>query len=204
MCSPPLFTFLFPFSFSPDFCMKYAQEAWDTEHISWCTIIQLSVIHSIITIVEVLQAEMDGELINVPSTPLMTVSHTPTPATTASAMFLLYSPLSRPGDSPTVTTSFRADTPMLTAPSSSLHALALRASSSSTFLVQHASGKHLLSTPLTGKHQVLKMQLGPLQRVETDLKQWLGAGADKDMGLGIVGMEGEGMLGLGVGLMLAR
>ncbi|PPQ94855.1 hypothetical protein CVT25_007227 [Psilocybe cyanescens] len=175
-----------------DFRMKYAREAWDAERVSWRAVIQLNVIRSIITIVEALQAEMDGEPIDAPSTPLTAVPRTP--ATAAP-----YDPLSRPGDSPAVTTSFGADTPTPTASSSS-HAPALRASGSSTSLARHASGKHPLSTLLTGKHQVLKMRLGPLRRVETDLKRRLGAGADEDMGLGVVGAEGEGVLGTGAGL----
>jgi hypothetical protein len=42
--------------------------------------------------------------------------------------------------------------------------------------------------PLTDKHQLLKLRLGPLRRVETDLKRRLGAGADE------VTNEGGGVL----------
>lgn len=34
--------------------------------------------------------------------------------------------------------------------------------------------------PLTEKHQLLKLRLGPLRRVETDLRRRLGAGADEE------------------------
>jgi hypothetical protein len=37
----------------------------------------------------------------------------------------------------------------------------------------------LLSVPLTNKHQLLKLRLGPLRRVEADLKKRLGAGTEE-------------------------
>jgi guanine nucleotide-binding protein subunit alpha len=44
-----------------------------------------------------------------------------------------------------------------------------------------------LSVPLTDKHQLLKLRLGPLRRVEADLKKRLGAGTEE-----IVGTDTEG------------
>lgn len=37
----------------------------------------------------------------------------------------------------------------------------------------------LLSVPLTNKHQLLKLRLGPLRRVQADLKKQLGAGTEE-------------------------
>jgi guanine nucleotide-binding protein subunit alpha len=42
------------------------------------------------------------------------------------------------------------------------------------------ANKAPLSTLLTAKHQLLKLRLGPLRRVEEDLKKRLGEGADED------------------------
>lgn len=41
--------------------MKYATDAWEKERASWRAVIQLNLIRSIITIVETLQIEMDGD-----------------------------------------------------------------------------------------------------------------------------------------------
>ena len=41
--------------------MKYARAAWKQERASWRAVIQLNLIRSVITIVETLQAEMDGD-----------------------------------------------------------------------------------------------------------------------------------------------
>ncbi|CAA7269764.1 unnamed protein product [Cyclocybe aegerita] len=100
-----------------NFRMRYAKAAWDAERTSWRSVIQLNVIRSIITIVEILQAEMDGD----------------------------------PIDSSTPTTP--AEAPALNSPT------------------------QVLSTLLTDKHQLLKLRLGPLRRVETDLRKRLGQGA---------------------------
>ncbi|KAJ3509482.1 hypothetical protein NLJ89_g5201 [Agrocybe chaxingu] len=51
-----------------NFRMCYARAAWDAERASWRSVIQLNIVRSIVTIVEVLQAEMDDEPIE-PGTP---------------------------------------------------------------------------------------------------------------------------------------
>uniref|UniRef100_A0A8H8CD70 G-alpha-domain-containing protein n=1 Tax=Psilocybe cubensis TaxID=181762 RepID=A0A8H8CD70_PSICU len=119
-----------------------SESDWDAERASWRAVIQLNVIRSIITIVEALQAEMDGE---------------------PEGEGDLQHPVS-PGGSSSAGGGGEA-------------------SGSGVGGGTGREGSKQLSTLLTGKHQVLKMRLGPLRRVETDLKRRLGAGSDEDMGL---------------------
>lgn len=136
--------------------MKYARAAWDLERASWRSVIQLNVIRSIITIVETLQAEMDGEPLErpqTPTTPMSAMPMSPAPDTGSSDVFH-YDPLSRTGESPAVTSFARSNS--LSRP------------------------KVPLSSLLTGKHQMLKLRLGPLRRVERELKKRLGAGAEEE------------------------
>ncbi|CAA7268550.1 unnamed protein product [Cyclocybe aegerita] len=120
-----------------NFRMRYAKAAWEAERASWRSVIQLNIIRSIITIVEVLQAEMDGDPIE-PGTPT-------TP----------FSPLPQ-------------NMPLFAPPRPESPALGTRT---------HSMSKQPLSSLLTDKHQLLKLRLGPLRRVETDLKRRLGEGA---------------------------
>lgn len=138
--------------------MKYAKASWDAERASWRAVIQLNLIRSIITIVETLQAEMDGEPLDRPATPS-------TPATP-----LIAGPI--PNTPPTAVPS-RHD------PSSFLVSQTSKESLSRSTSLSRAN-KTSLSTILTGKHQLLKLRLGPLRRVEADLKRQLGEGADEE------------------------
>ncbi|KAH9479016.1 Guanine nucleotide-binding protein alpha-4 subunit [Psilocybe cubensis] len=132
-----------------NFRMKYARADWDAERASWRAVIQLNVIRSIITIVEALQAEMDGE---------------------PEGEGDLQHPVSPGGVS--------------SAGGGGGGGGGGEASGSGVVVGGTGrEGSKQLSTLLTGKHQVLKMRLGPLRRVETDLKRRLGAGSDEDMGL---------------------
>ncbi|KAF8958804.1 guanine nucleotide binding protein, alpha subunit [Flammula alnicola] len=142
-----------------DFRMRYAKAAWDAERASWRAVIQLNIIRSIITIVETLQAEMDGEAIDQPDTP--STPHVP------ATPLIAHPPLSDPGASPTVVTSFitsRQDSDSL----------------SRTTSLSRSTAAASLSTALTGKHQLLKLRLGPLRRVEKDLKKRLGEDAEEE------------------------
>jgi guanine nucleotide-binding protein subunit alpha len=49
-----------------------------------------------------------------------------------------------------------------------------------------------LSVPLTDKHHILKLRLGPLRRVEADLKRRLGVASTEETAGGDVGVMGEG------------
>ncbi|KNZ73701.1 Guanine nucleotide-binding protein G(t) subunit alpha-3 [Termitomyces sp. J132] len=77
-----------------NFRMKYARAAWKVERLSWRVVIQLNLIRSIITIVEALQAEMDGEPIRplpVPRPPLTCAgkrSNAPPPRKSIDSEFL--------------------------------------------------------------------------------------------------------------------
>ncbi|CAA7268537.1 unnamed protein product [Cyclocybe aegerita] len=124
-----------------NFRMCYARAAWDAERGSWRSVIQLNILRSITTIVEVLQAEMDDEPIE-PDTPTMP-----------------FSPLT-------------PNTPFFEPPRPEPPALGTKT---------HPISKQPLSSLLTDKHQLLKHRLGPLRRVETDLKRRLGEGAVEEV-----------------------
>ncbi|KAF8156551.1 guanine nucleotide binding protein, alpha subunit [Crassisporium funariophilum] len=159
-----------------NFRMRYAKDAWDAERASWRSVIQLNLIRSIITIVETLQAEMDGEPLDVdqPNTPITPATpNTAVPGNGNSDMGFHYDPLSSYGASPTVITSFN-----VTHRSSGLDSPSVLSRSNS---ISRSMGPGTLSSLLTSKHQILKMRLGPLRRVEADLKKRLGAGADEEL-----------------------
>jgi guanine nucleotide-binding protein subunit alpha len=94
--------------------MKYARAAWKSERAGWRSVIQLNLIHSIITIVETLQREVDGDHLDDMS-----------------------------DDENIGTDAF-----------------------------------HEPTFTLTEKHRLLKLRLGPLRRVEADLKKHLGASSE--------------------------
>jgi hypothetical protein len=92
--------------------MRFARTAWKQERASWRAVIQFNLIRSIITIVDLLQAEMDGDPLHEDDQ-----DHTVAPTT---------------------------------------------------------------AVTLTNKHQLLKLRLGPLRRVEADLRRRLGAGSSEE------------------------
>lgn len=141
--------------------MKYAKASWEAERASWRAVIQLNLIRSIITIVETLQAEMDGEPSDRPASPA-------TPTTP-----LMAGPIPSTSSTPPMGVSSRQD------PSSSLASRTSKESLSRSSSLSRAN-KTSLSNLLTGKHQLLKLRLGPLRRVEGDLKRQLGEGADDE------------------------
>ncbi|PPQ76441.1 hypothetical protein CVT26_012955 [Gymnopilus dilepis] len=155
-----------------NFRMKFARAAWDAERASWRSVIQLNVVRSIITIVETLQAEMDGDPIEpaAPGTPLVAGQVPVTPGPESPAPFD-YDPLSREGASPAIASfSYRDRAASVSAEGASL-------SRSNSFSRQKAP----LSNLLTDKHRLLKLRLGPLRRVEKDLQKLLGAGAVEEL-----------------------
>ena len=139
--------------------MKYAKTSWEAERASWRAVIQLNLIRSIITIVETLQAEMDGEPLDRPASPS-------TPATPSIA-----GPISSRPNTPS--SSHNDPSSSFLASKTSIESLSRTNSLSRTH-------KTSLSTVLNGKHQLLKLRLGPLRRVEQDLKRQLGEGADEE------------------------
>ncbi|KAF8954276.1 hypothetical protein BDZ97DRAFT_1766380 [Flammula alnicola] len=138
--------------------------AWEAESASWRVVIQLNIISSIITIVEALQAEMDGEAVGQPDTPgppyvpaTPMIAHPPSGEAQSSVSFH-YDPLSDPGASPTVAEFRLPPTDHFT-------------------LKNHGRGV-VINCP--GKHQLLKLRLGPLRPVEKDLKRRLSQGAEEE------------------------
>lgn len=45
-----------------DFRMKYAQDEWERERDGWRTVVQLNIVRSIITILKVIESEMNGDV----------------------------------------------------------------------------------------------------------------------------------------------
>lgn len=99
-----------------DFRLQYAAKAWRAERTAWRAIIQLNLIRSVVTILEALQAEMNG------------------------------TPITSDGEDD----------------------IDERDASSTAIPIQ-----------FTDKHQLLKLRLTPLRRVEADLKRRVGAEAEE-------------------------
>lgn len=120
-----------------NFRMTYAADEWSRERNAWRAVIQLNLIRSIVTIVEVLQEEMDGDEVVDP----LEASEPVASSSTSQATFL---------------------TDTLQRPSTA-----------------SSTANSVLSVHLTDQHQLLKLRLGPLRRVETDLRRRLGAATDE-------------------------
>ncbi|KAG6853545.1 hypothetical protein C0991_003336 [Blastosporella zonata] len=129
-----------------NFRMKYAREAWKAERLSWRAVVQLNLIRSIITIVETLQAEIDGDPIRL----------LPAPRPEA----LTYAQQKNQNTSPT------------------------RQSIDSEYLDLELDSYNFAPIQLSEKHHLLKRRLGPLRRIEADLKRRLGAGTEEAVGVG--------------------
>ncbi|KAF6746160.1 guanine nucleotide binding protein, alpha subunit [Ephemerocybe angulata] len=199
---------------------------------NWRSVIQLNLIRSVITILDALQAEQDGE----PTDDAVMLLYTPGPAGTEVNTTIIFhrrlrvrntlqprvpacagrfDPLSNLGTSPTVspaspsTGSLRSRGASISTsqPSSSSRSLgpqaslrrdviAAQASTSTSQQPEHKppplalprsrSSSNLQSgsggaSSISPVHQLLKLRLAPLRRVETDLKRRLGAGADEEV-----------------------
>ncbi|EAU80314.1 hypothetical protein CC1G_13233 [Coprinopsis cinerea okayama7 len=154
-----------------NFRMRYAREEWQAELASWRTVIQLNLIRSVLSILDAVQSELDNDPAEPPGTPGADETeflHTPTDGSTSPA---LASPAfnhpssSKPGQRrPSV---------------SSIHRQLQSKASSSSLRKDALGGKE--SSLLGGQHQLLKLRLAPLRRVETDLRRQLGASADDEV-----------------------
>ncbi|KAF9527656.1 G-protein alpha subunit [Crepidotus variabilis] len=132
-----------------NFRMHYARESWEAERASWRAVIQLNVIRSIITIVETLQAEVDGEPYDAaPNTPSTPKSGIP---------------------------SFALENPAHDVYNPNRSHGGLPPNSPAVLSVNNNLARSSLSSLLTSKHELLKVRLGPLRRVEADLQRRLGA-----------------------------
>ncbi|KAF5335495.1 hypothetical protein D9611_012203 [Ephemerocybe angulata] len=228
-----------------NFRIKYAHAEWSAELANWRSVIQLNLLRSVITILDALQAEQDGD----PTDDVAMSLYTPGPGDTefvipyspaVPARDGRFDPLSSPGKSPTVTpaspstgslgrsrgasistsqpsSSFRslgpqaslrrdviaaqASTSTSQQPEASSSSstprgegsrsrtnsqhkpppLALPRSRSSSNLQSGSGGASPASASISPAHQLLKLRLAPLRRVETDLKRRLGAGADEEV-----------------------
>ncbi|KAG6811071.1 hypothetical protein H0H92_009131 [Tricholoma furcatifolium] len=124
-----------------NFRMKYARAVWKAERLSWRAVIQLNLIRSIITIVDNLQAEIDGEPVRQMPIPRPLLAHQ---------------------DAANVKP---------------------RESLDSEF-VDVVETTVLEPVQLLEKHHLLQRRLGPLRRIENELKRRLGAGTEEVVGGG--------------------
>ncbi|TFK81584.1 G-alpha-domain-containing protein [Polyporus arcularius HHB13444] len=120
-----------------DFQLAFSPKAWRAERESWRAVIQLNLIRSVNSILDVLSQEM-GKSTNLTSHATIT------------------SPFVRPMTSP-----------------SSTHG---HGSASESPTSESPSGPPI---QFTHTHALLKLRLGPLRRVEADLKQLIGAATDE-------------------------
>ncbi|PFH46759.1 hypothetical protein AMATHDRAFT_50812 [Amanita thiersii Skay4041] len=149
-----------------NFRMAYAHAEWKQERLGWRSVIQLNLIRSILTIVRALQAEANNEPIITPD------------------MTRLAADIDAPDTEPEIETATAYEYEQLPEPSwsltsfsSSAHAVAGLAGTSAG-----ASSSAISSVPqipLTEKHHMLVMRLGPLKSIEAELKRRLGAGTEE-------------------------
>ncbi|KAJ2923596.1 hypothetical protein H1R20_g13498, partial [Candolleomyces eurysporus] len=160
-----------------DFRMKYAQEEWNAELAGWKCVIQLNLLKSVITILDALKAEQDGDPVDEAS----------------GETELLFDSISTTGSNAIITSrgTYHGRRPSAPGPNPFAPA-ARRVGSASNLQNDHAqSTPETMPVPpglgdsagqggslLTGKHQLLKLRLAPLRRVELDLRKRLGAEED--------------------------
>ncbi|EDR05340.1 heterotrimeric G protein alpha subunit B [Laccaria bicolor S238N-H82] len=133
-----------------NFRMKYSHAQWKAERLSWRAVIQLNLVRSVLTILDTIQTEMDG------------TTSTPTPS-------VVQETSSHKEDQ-------EEDDPIPCATTSGVGILANISRRSSLSKDSNSS----LRTTLSSQHQILKLRLEPLRRVEADLKKHLGAGSDEE------------------------
>ncbi|KAF6753959.1 guanine nucleotide binding protein, alpha subunit [Ephemerocybe angulata] len=154
-----------------NFRIKYAHAEWSAELANWRSVIQLNLLRSVITILDALQAEQDGE----PTDDVAMSLYTPGPAAQAST-----STSQQPEASSSSSTSRGEGSSSRTNSQHKPPPLALPRSRSSSNLQSGSGGASPASASISPAHQLLKLRLAPLRRVETDLKRRLGAGADEE------------------------
>ncbi|RXW17378.1 hypothetical protein EST38_g8483 [Candolleomyces aberdarensis] len=175
-----------------DFRIKYAQEEWNAELAGWKCVVQLNLLKSVITILDALKAEQDGD---------------PVDEASGETEFLFDS-ISTTGSNAIITSrgTFHGRRPSAPGPNPFAPA-ARRVGSASNLQHDHAqsTAEPMPGPPglgdsasqsgslLTGKHQLLKLRLAPLRRVELDLRKRLGAEED----LPNAALDGSGDLNYG-------
>ncbi|KAG5650297.1 hypothetical protein H0H81_012716 [Sphagnurus paluster] len=168
-----------------DFRMKYARAAWKAERLSWRAVIQLNLIRSIITIVETLQAEfaLQSQSQSADSSP----TASPRPSSYAYPYPYPYpyphAPIDIDADLDPTRDSVDSDLPPMSIP--------IPTPSPSPTPTPSTARTHT-SPLLTPTHLLLQRRLGPLRRVEADLKRRLGAGSSDEC---VAAAEGMGILG---------
>nr|GAT53069.1 predicted protein [Mycena chlorophos] len=134
-----------------NFRLKYAPAQWKAELRSWRSVIQLNLVHNVVTILDVLSerlAALDGASSNA-NTP----SSSPLPVTASSS----YSNGSATSGGRTSFDSTLSDM---------------------TFLSSATAAAAAARVPLTPKHRLLLLRLSPLRKVAEDLRRTLGGGAE--------------------------
>ncbi|TFK38865.1 guanine nucleotide binding protein, alpha subunit [Crucibulum laeve] len=225
-----------------NFRLKYARTAWKQERNSWRSVIQLNLLRSVNTILDVLQAEMDGEPVDRPTTSTssdlvaegedvdgveaaMSVEdkHAEESEESDAGVGLEGMGLegmisignedaaqARMGKSGAGTPN-TSPSPTSASPSTLLSSPLLSASTAPTSPNPNSPVALPSDGPLTSHHQLLKLRLGPLRRVEMDLRRRLGAGAEEDYGVTPLGTvtntqvtSASNNVGAGTGTLVAK
>ncbi|KAF9473675.1 G-alpha-domain-containing protein [Pholiota conissans] len=153
-----------------NFRLRYARAAWDAERLAWRSVIQLNVVRSLRSVLESVQAEVDGASTD-DAEPLTPTASTPTfPPDSTPAEPELSSP-APPAPAP--------HTPGPTQSSSSRHPLSLSIST------KHSGNlTEKQSQALTDTYTDLRQRLEGLEEIELALMHRLGAGSEEDYGDG--------------------
>ncbi|KAJ2915543.1 hypothetical protein MD484_g4866, partial [Candolleomyces efflorescens] len=170
-----------------NFRMKYAQDEWNAELAGWKCVIQLNLLKSVITILDALKAENDGDPLDDGS----------------GETEFLFDSIATADNSPVITSRGTFNGRRSSPPGANPFAPSARRVGSASNLYDHAQatpettpvppGLGENGTLLTGKHQLLKLRLAPLRRVELDLRKRLGAEED----LPDAALDGSGDLDYG-------
>lgn len=152
VCRVPVSSLVLSLAY-PDFRMKYSRPQWKAERLSWRAVIQLNLVRSVLTILDAIQAEMNG------ATSIAT-------------------PISPEDQFPAEEDDEDEDEEDDPTPCSITSSLGIINTSRRSSLSKQSNSS--LHTVLSSQHQVLKLRLGPLRGVEADLKKRLGAGSDEE------------------------
>ena len=176
-----------------DFRYQYARAEWDAERSAWRAVIQLNVVRSVMSVLDAVQAQLDGVHAGAedgaPTPTVLTFSGGPDGSETPSSPKVGHMSVASAVGSPTIQTAHRT--------SSFKHPLASPGPMTPTFgkgFTSHQS-EALLETYIT-----LRDRLECLSAVEIELMRRLGEGGTEDYGsesgslLGVLGKDDEGSI----------
>ncbi|KAF9473676.1 G-alpha-domain-containing protein [Pholiota conissans] len=158
-----------------NFRLRYARAAWDAERLAWRSVIQLNVVRSLRSVLESVQAEVDGASTD-DAEPLTPTASTPTfpPDSTPSE-----SELSSPAPDSAAPSTPAPHTPGLTQSSPSRHLLSLSISTKHSGTLTEKQ-----SQALTDIYTDLRQRLEGLEEIERVLMHRLGTSSEENYGDG--------------------